>query len=227
MPLPGTYAQPTYVEQWQAVADAAGAANGLRPPPSSVDELPTPLRGGLLSSLSNGEAVALVQAWRRAAARSRYAWPWVELTAELLGSRGPGERFDMSAAHRNARAPDDLLLYLWRSTADLARSLDASGAVVRPLAPAFTNATYEQAARDAWEAAKAGTSDVPPWLLPPRPPNQDPATPLPPVPPEIPRPGDDEWDVIVDPTKPIRKAGSMLLVGVAALAALIIYTRRR
>ena len=205
-PLPTRYAGDSYAAILDAQITALGKANGVRPLP----EMPAPLRGGFVPQLSNGQAVALIQSWRRAAARGRVTWPlWVDLEAYALGQRQSiDERFDMSRAFRQSAMPDEGLALLWASIAQLAVDLDDSSTVLRPVDVAWTDAAYEQGARDTWEAIKDHARKVP-----------VPTPPRAPVP-EVPKPppgSGDLVDVVTDPLRPVRRAGTNILVIVALM----------
>lgn len=221
MTLPTTYKGSTYVEAWTALRDAAGRENGLE----ALAEMPDPLTGGFVPRLSNGQAVALVQAWRRAAARGQVTWPvWADLASYALGRIEGTERFDMSQAH--ARAPLDAagLALVWSATAELASDLDAGGTIVRPLVVTWTRGTYEQAARDAWETIKRERAEaesaarVPGPLLPPPQPNPD-------DPPKVPG-GGRLVDIIADPLRPVRRAAFNAALAALLLGALALWAVR-
>jgi hypothetical protein len=208
-PLPTRFAGDSYAATLDAQIKALGAANGNRPLP----EMPAPLRGGFVPQLSNGQAVALIQSWRRAAARGRVTWPlWVDLEAYALGQRVEGDRFDMSRSHRQAALPDDALALLWSSLAQLAIDLDDSSTVLRPVEVAWTDAAYEQGARDTWEAIKEHARKLPPPPTPPR-------APVPEIPKEAPPGFGDIIDVIADPFRPVKTAATDVLVIVALMLA--------
>lgn len=212
MALPTTFTGPTYVAQWEALRDAVGKANGL----AALAELPEPLSGGFVPRMSNGQAVAIVQAWRRAAARGQVTWPvWADVVSYALGRIEGTERFDMTQAHAQAPLDSAGLALVWSATAELASELDGAGTIVRPLPVAWTRATYQQAARDAWEVIKherardASEARIPGPLLPPPQPDPD-------EPPKVPG-GDTLRDIITDPLRPVRRAAFN-----AALAALLL-----
>jgi hypothetical protein len=139
-------------------------------------------------ALSNGEVIALVQAWRRAAARSKTpTWKgWNDLLNVALGWNAPGDRFVMTKAHAKAPADPGVVALLWQSTADLATNLDAAGTVYKPLIVDWSYSGYEQAARDAWHqmqhdaGASGGLIGPPPSPIPPDPKLPDAPIPTPP-----------------------------------------------
>jgi len=131
--------------------------------------------------LSNGEAVAILRGWRWAAGRSKRPWSgWYELALPALGWSKPGDRFVMTTAH--AREPYAAPEAVWSWTSAVARDLDDSGAVVRPIAWEWSYAGYQQAAHDAWEEMKRGPIVVPPPT--PRPGPQPPPIEVKPPPPD-------------------------------------------
>lgn len=146
----------TYVATWEKLVTWA-AGNGLSPDG--------------FGRLSNGQVVALTQAWRRAAARAPAAakgFDWQTINANALG-RFLGEKFDMSESHAKAEYPAGPLVstgpamplsYFWETTGALAESLDAAQTVVRPLYIDNTMAAYQQGARDTWEEIKRGLDRV-------------------------------------------------------------------
>lgn len=221
MTLPTTYKGSTYLAQWEALRDATRKANGL----VALAEMPEPLTGGFVPQLSNGQAVAIVQGWRRAAARGQVSWPvWADITSYALGRIEGTERFNMTAEH--ARAPLDAagLALVWSATAELASELDASGTVVRPLVVAWTRGTYQQAARDAWEVIKhererdASEARIPGPLLPPPQPDPD-------DPPKVPG-GGRLVDIIADPLRPVRRAAFNAALAAILLGALALWAVR-
>ncbi len=205
MALPSRFTGDSYAAILDRQLAELGTVNGRRP----AAELPEPLRGGFVPALSNGQAVALIQAWRRAAARGKVRWPlWVDLEAYALGQRsGPEERFIMTRAHRRAPLPDEALALLWSSLGRLALDLDDSSTVLRPVDVAWTDAAYEQGARDTWEAIKGAAPKLP---LPKSP------APPPPTMPEAPPGFGDIIDVIADPFRPVRRGFADILIVMGA-----------
>ncbi len=142
--------------------------------------------GSQVPLLSNGEAIAVMAAWRRAAARSTVQWRgWYELTISALGWRNPGDRFVMTRANAKAPYPSELLELVWAWTSRLADDLDARGAVVRPLYFDTSWEAYERSARDAWEVMKLERA-IPPKL---------PTSPI--LPPETRRGSFPWWAVLI------------------------------
>jgi hypothetical protein len=107
--------------------------------------------------LSNGQVVALVQAWRRAAARSsRPSWPLSsDLLRAALGWRATGDRFVMTTQHAASLAAPELLQLFWLSTGELADQLDGVPTVKRPLVVDYSFRGYEAAARQEWSSMQA------------------------------------------------------------------------
>lgn len=169
---------------WERLSDAASTANGLEPVVD--DPPPDPLTAGFVPRLSNGEAAAVLQAWRHAAARSNVAWGlWYELTIYALGWRQEGDRFVSTRAHAKGAFPADMLPLVWAWTAKLAERIDESRAVVRRLYIDTSYRAYEATERQAWEQMKeyrsaTGGADVP--LIPPVPPIPDEPPFTPPLP---------------------------------------------
>jgi len=79
---------------------------------------------------------------------------WADLANAALGRSETEPRFDMSRARRQATADDAALELFWTATAELASRLDDAGTVVRPVPVQWTQDSYEQLARDAWETIK-------------------------------------------------------------------------
>lgn len=177
MKLPTTLtgkSDPGYVGIRSELYYAASKANGEM----NVD-------GASYPKLSNGQVVALVQAWRRASARSvRPSWPIsFDLLIAALGWRKPGDRFVMSREHASALASGELVALFWLATGDLAESLDGARTKRLPLIVDYSYAGYEAAAREAWREMQA-SSGMPPL------PDKIPPSPIAPVlPPKIPRMG--------------------------------------
>lgn len=122
--------------------------------------------------ISNGEAAALLKAWRWASTRSKRPWGgWYELTLTALGWTKPGDRFVMTKEH--ARAPYPAPEAVWNWTSAVARDLDDARTVVRPLPLDWTMQSYREAAHDAWLTMQADKGQ---------------ALPLPPIPKEPPPP---------------------------------------
>jgi hypothetical protein len=116
-----------------------------------------------LPRLSNGQLVAFVRAWRRAAARSKSpAWPIAyDLTIAGLGWEKPGDKFVMTDAHMNQPADPALLAMYWAAVSELAKRLDASGTILAPLIVDWSKAGYEAAARDAWHDMQISQGTAP------------------------------------------------------------------
>jgi hypothetical protein len=137
-------------------------------------------------ALSNGEVIAIVQAWRRAAARSHTpTWAaWDDLINAALGWTAPGDRYVMTKEHARAPADPGVIALLWQSTDELANQLDASGTVYKPLIVDWSYSGYEQAARDAWHQmqldVQGGIIGPPPSPIPPPAPSPEKPVPAPP-----------------------------------------------
>lgn len=180
--------------------------------------------GSWVPRATNAQLASLTLAWRRAASRSKVAWPiWRDIADAILGRLNEGDRFDMSTTRQSAQADDDVLLLVWQHTSDLAAKLDDSRAVVRPLTTSSGKAAYEQLARDAWEAIKsdrdkdASSSSETSWI--------PPIDKLPDI-----KPPADIIDIIRDPLKPVkRKIRNVAIVaaGLGALAVVLLTKRRK
>lgn len=208
MALPNSFSGSTYSDIVSAQMSALAEENGTQ---AIGDQLPG---GGsfFAAAVSNGQAVALIQAWRRAAARGKVKWPlWVDLEAYALGQREAGQRFDMSSAHRKTGLPSEALTLLWSSLQELAADLDKSGTVVRSLPVEWTTAAYEQGARDTWEQIKGKAPKLPMPPAPPQPPK---------IPDEIPPPLDR-----LDPTAPLRSAGGWLVALAVVAVVYVVVTQ--
>lgn len=139
----------TYVGIALASWDEVKRANGITASPvTSPDQ--EPVAG--YPKLSNGEMIALIQAWKRAAARSKVpTWGgWYELTLDALGWQKPGDRFKDSRADAQAPVDDATVRVFWTSIAQLAGQLDATHTVLRPLYIDWSYPGFEAAAREAW-----------------------------------------------------------------------------
>lgn len=146
---------------WERLYDVAARENGTRPP-SDVDHaerLDWP-QDKPVPRLSNGEVVALIRGWRRAAARSSVRFTlWYELMIAAYGWRAEGDKFIMppgspvDVAKRHAREPYpfELLDLVWAWTMRLAGELDAAQTKIGPLFLDFSWSAYEAGAREAWE----------------------------------------------------------------------------
>jgi len=134
--------------------DEVKKANGLTAAPVSEPDQTEPIGG--YPKLSNGEMIALIQAWKRAAARSRIpTWGgWYELTLDALGWHAPGDRFKDAQADARAPVDDATVRLFWTSVASLAGQLDAAKTVIRPLYIDWSYAGFEAAAREAWRKMK-------------------------------------------------------------------------
>lgn len=133
---------------------------------------------GSYPCLSNGEVAAIIQAWRRAAARTSVpTWPgWYELMLHALGWRQPGDRFvnfkgDEAKAYSQERADPELIELTWKSVAELAGQIDAAKGTVGPLLIDYSYSAYGQAARDTWNEMKRQN---PEWISPIPPMPEDP-----------------------------------------------------
>ena len=105
--------------------------------------------------LTWGQMLALVQAWKRAAARSTVRWSgWYDLSKWALGWEKEGDRFIMTKQWAQTSADPASLNMFWTDTGKLAADLDASGAKIAPLYVDWTWDGYERAARDTWSQMK-------------------------------------------------------------------------
>jgi hypothetical protein len=156
VPLPRSISGTSYAASWLQLWNAAARTNGSLESDDRSGELADVAGGGEhVPRLSNGQAVAVLQAWRRAAARSKVPWSlWYELMLYAFGWRQDGDRFDDTQAHAKALYPQDWTTALWGATRELAKAIDASHAVVRPLPLDEGMPAYGQAERDAWERMK-------------------------------------------------------------------------
>jgi len=144
----------TYVEIALASWDEVKKANGVTASPVSEPDQETPTGG--YPRLSNGEMIALIQAWKRAAARSRIpAWGVAyELTLDALGWHAPGDRFKDGKDDAKQPVDDATVRLFWGSAGALAGQLDAAKTVIRPLYIDWSYAGFEAAAREAWRKMK-------------------------------------------------------------------------
>lgn len=167
MALPKSVSGSTYWKMHRLLMQAVSTANGS-------DDVGMP-------RLSNGEAAAVLKAWRWASTRSKQPWQgWYELTLTALGWSKPGDRFVMTPEH--ARAPYPAPEAVWNWTAAIARDLDDSKTVVRALPLDWTMQSYREAAHDAWlrmQADKGQALPLPP--IPKEPPKVPPELTPPPV----------------------------------------------
>lgn len=180
--IPTTYSG----DRWEAIRVRAvyafDSANGR-----------TTINGLVYPRLTNAQALALVQGWKRMLRTAKVApgplWP--DLWYRALGRLSEGDRFVMTTAHAEAPAPDEVILGAWEFGAYAARRLDEKNAQPRLLVLDFSYRAYEQAARDAYEALKAERKrkkKPPPPPL-PKLPDKPPLDPTPPLPqlPTIPK----------------------------------------
>jgi len=128
--------------------------------------IPGPEGGMYWPRLSNGQIAALAMAWKRAASRSKApSWPdWYPIVNAALGWEKKGDRYIMTAERAAAPAAPELLEFFWRSSDELAKRLDAAGTKRAPLIVDWSFATYEAAARDAWQQMQSedrGSPDGP------------------------------------------------------------------
>lgn len=130
--------------------------------------------------LSNGELIALVRAWKRAAARSSHpSWPIsYDLLLSGLGWSKEGDQFVMTRDHATRPASALAIKLFWIATDDLAVQLDSATTKRYPLIVDWSYSGYEQAARDAWHEMQLAR-------LPPLP-DRPPPSPIDPVLPELP-----------------------------------------
>lgn len=145
-----TYGGKSYPEIALLLESEVQSANGeTASGVTHPDEEPYP-------ALSNGELIALVQAWKRAAARSKSpTWKgWFDLVLDALGWAQPGDRFIMTREHAKEPADPSVVAMFWESLTELTTQLDRAGTVVKPLIVDWSYAGYEQAARDAWRKMK-------------------------------------------------------------------------
>jgi len=164
--LPKSVSGSSYREIWSRLGAAVASTNGR-----DASDAP---------KLSNGEAIAILRGWRWAAGRSKRPWSgWYELALTALGWAKPGDRFVMTRAH--ATEPYAAPEAIWNWTSNVARDLDDSGAVVRPIAWEWSFSGYEQAAHDAWNEMQRsmpvpvpGPSKPPPVDVPKVPPDKFP-----------------------------------------------------
>lgn len=151
MTLPTAVAGSSYVSMWEKLQDAVINANGMDALTYSIQ----PLTGSFAPRLTNAEAISIIGAWRRAAARSSAAtWEWEGLASVAFGQLKPTERYDMTKAHARDDYPVGFVGVLWAVTARLANLLDATSTTVKPLALEHSWSSYEAAARDAWTVQK-------------------------------------------------------------------------
>lgn len=228
---PGTTWTAILNAQIEALTNANGFA-GLLPVPG----LHT---GGVVAPhLANGQAVALVRAWRVAAGRAGVAWPlWVDLSSYALGLRPPAStKFDVTTTYQDSQLPADGAELLWRSLDQLAYDLDNGGAVARTMTVDWSRAGYSDAAKETWATmladggarpvstpAEADADQARANLEMPVPGRPDLRVPV--KPPTIPP---DVLDEIVDPGgihRGIRKAKNTVVVAVVALIALWALTK--
>lgn len=230
--FPGTTWTAILRAQLEAMTNANGFA-GLLPVPGLHTG------GAVVPTLANGQAVALVRAWRTAAGRAGVAWPlWVDLSSYALGLRPPtSTKFDVTTKYQDSALPADGAELLWRSIDQLAYDLDNSAAVARTMTVDWSRAGYTEAAKETWAAmladggarpvstpAEADADQARAQLDMPVPGRPDLRIPV--KPPKIP---DEVLDEIVDPGgihRGIRKAKNTVVVAVVAFIALWALTRK-
>lgn len=203
--ITGTSYREIEASSWEDVANA----HGMVATQGSGEEYP---------ALSNGELIALIQAWKRASARSSQpGWgEWYEIALDGLGWQQPGDRFNMTKDHAQAPADPAAVALFWESVDRLAQRLDGARTVVKPLIIDYTFAAYEQAARDAWREMQRVQTEVP--SVPGRKPIPLPDDPEPPPVPHDPRRKPS-------PDKPAKGGGDGILI--ALLIAAYVLRKRR
>jgi hypothetical protein len=158
--LPKSISGSSYAVMWNRLYTRAMGVNGAVEADDRPDNLPA---GDTVPRLSNGEAAAVLMAWRRAASRSVVRWTlWYELVIYALGWRKAGDRFDDSTAHMKSEYPPEMTPLLWSWTRHLAEQLDGGHTVVRPLYIDTSRSGYEATEREAWDIMKrerAATGD--------------------------------------------------------------------
>lgn len=156
--LPSKIDGGSYVAQWQKLNDAAAEKNGVDPAP----ELQAPLSGGFVPRLSNLEVLAICQAWRRCAARTKSRAGKVgsltglyEIELAALGWENDGDKFKVWSNAPKwptaffAPTADDawLLGHAWAQWLIVATELDDRGTVVKPLYLDLSRSGYDAGAR--------------------------------------------------------------------------------
>jgi hypothetical protein len=202
MQIPTTYTGGSWRQILAALKYAVETANG-----KSAD----------YPRISNGLAIAILQAWRKVANSYRIKSPfWPELWYSAFGYRKPGDRFNMTTKHAAAPAPADVQAATWEQLSIMSRDLDGKKATPRLLVLDLTFKGYEAAAKEAYERLKAdrkGNIIIPPPPVPPGvskpPPVEIPKDKLP----DFPRPGRGL------PTIPsLKGAGLLAILVIVALA---------
>jgi hypothetical protein len=208
--LPSKIDGTSYVAQWQRLNDRAADANGVDPV-----QLEAPLAGGFAPRLSNLEALAICQAWRRAGARTASRAGAVtsmvgvyELELAALGWQKEGDKFKVwSNAPGWPGSPFDdgstwLLGHAWWVWVNVATELDERGTKIAPLYLDLTKQGYERAAREVYSRM---LNDGPPGSM------------LPPLPDEPPPSPIDPGDIL--PRTPGLPLWMWLLIGYGAYRA--------
>lgn len=142
MAAPLTYTGASWTEIAAAQFVAENAASGSWPDPK-------------VPRLSNGEALAILQAWRGIAIANKVAFPfWPELWYHLLGYERPGDKFKITIAHFNTQAPLAYADATWAAVIDVAAKLDKIKAPTVPLVLNRSQKGLEAAAAVAWDQMK-------------------------------------------------------------------------
>ena len=114
-------------------------------------------RAGVFPKLTNAQALAIGQAWKKMGKAWGIAPPashWPELWYLALGRWKEGDRFDMTTKHGASPAPIEVIVGMWSLVDYYARELDAKHAQPIVLVLNLSFAGYEAAARDAYAVLK-------------------------------------------------------------------------
>lgn len=194
--IPTTYTAPTWIQIYGALAYAVETVNG---------------KLGKDPRISNGVAIAILQAWRKIANayKIRSAF-WPDLWYNALGYRKKGDKFRMDPTWVQAPAAPDVTAAVWGYVIETAKRLDQARGKPLLLVLDLSYRGYEAAAKEAYAKLKT-----------------DRRIPAPPVPPGVPKPPDVSLPEIPPEKVPMPRlpkvpslggAGVLLLVVLVALA---------
>lgn len=114
--------------------------------------------GEYLPDLTNGQAMALLQAWRKTLRAWKQPMPgalWPALWYLVLGYQVAGDKFDVSIARAQLKAEPAVVAGVWAFIDYATEQLDRTPAAKpRTLGIDFSYSAWDRAARDAYEQLK-------------------------------------------------------------------------
>jgi hypothetical protein len=196
MQIPTTYTAPTWIQIYGSQAYAVETVNG---------------KAGKHPRISNGLAIAILQAWRKLGNAYKLRSPfWPDLWYHALGYRKKGDKFRLDTAWIQAPAAPDVNAAVWEYVIDTAKKLDQAKGKPLLVVLDLSYRGYEAAAKEVYAKLKT-----------------DRRIPAPPMPPGVPKPPDTQLPEIPPDKVPLPRlpkvpslggAGVLLLVVIVALA---------